>query len=320
MPVELSRPVLDTLIAVVDHDTPEVSPEFFSGLSPFDRLSLQSTGILTDGKPHESIWVETAGGFVEAAVVFEPGTSEILLYHPEDGPLPVPPDTVRRRLVDGDRFASWVMRALMGMSALCKPVAMIPGCVWDLGTPRLGKKTGVRVFLVRRLHDVAVREKLAAEMLLVPVNQRVIVLTTSFVPPDLHIPRATVVVSFRDVITQHGDRTEIDRERLGMFLDRGSVRAPAARKPVACAEDGSWLRIHDREYRFSRGKKVVIRMLFEAWDRGEEWVPLTNLLEGYEAGTRLPDVFKDSRTGRKGEWREFIEIHEGRARLIVPPE
>jgi hypothetical protein len=256
---------------------------------------------------------------VEAAVIVDPDTNEVLLYHPESGPTPIPPDGVRRRLVDGDRFASWVMRGLMGISALRKPAAMIAGCVWDLGTPRLGKRTGVRVFLVRRLHDVTVREKLAAEMLLIPANQRVIVLTTSFVPPDLHIPRATVVVPIRAVIAEQGDGTGIDRDRLGMFLDRGSARAPAARKPVACANDGSWLRIHDREYKFRRGKKAVILMLFKAWERGEEWVPLTDLLEEYGAFTRLEDVFKDARAHRKDEWREFIEIHDGRARLIGPP-
>jgi hypothetical protein len=318
MPVELDRPLLETLLAVFDHDTPEISPEFFSGLGPADRLSLQSTGILTDGKPHDSIWVETADGFAEAAVIVDPDTNEVLLYHPEAGPTPIPPDGVRRRLVDGDRFASWMLRALMGVSAMRKPIVMIPGCAWDLGTPRLRKKAGVRVLLARRLHDPAVREKFAAEMLLVPATQRVIVLTTSIVAPDLHIPRATVVVSIRDVITQHGDKTGIDRERLGMFLDRGSARAPAARKPVTCADDGSWLRIHGREYKFSRGKKAVIRMLFEAWERGEEWVPLSDLLAGYEAGTRLQDVFKDAREHRKDEWREFIEPHDGRARLIVP--
>lgn len=318
MPVELDRPLLETLLAVFDHDTPEISPEFFSGLGPADRLSLQSTGILTDGKPHDSIWVQTSDGFAEAAVIVDPDTNEVFLYHPEEGPTPIPPDGVRRRLVDGDRFASWAMRALIGMSAIYKPVVIIPGCVWDLGKPRLGKRTGVRVLLVRRLHDPAVREKLAPEMLLFPANERVIVLTTSSVPGDLHIPRATVVVPIRAVLSEQGDRIGIDRERLGMFLDRGSARAPAARKPVTCADDGSWLRIHDREYKFRRGKKAMIRMLFEAWERGEEWVPLSDLLKGYSAYTRFEDVFKDSRADRKDEWREFIEIHDGRARLIVP--
>ena len=318
MPVEIDRPLLETLIAVFDHDTSEISPEFISGLGPADRLSLQATGILTDGKPHESIWVQTADGFSEAAVIIDPGTKEILLYHPEEGPTPIPPDAVRRRLVDGDRFASWVLRQLMGVSPVRKSVTMIPECAWDLGTPRLGKRAGVRVVLARRLHDPAARERLAAEMLLVPTSQRVILLTTSHVPPDLHIPRVTVVVPFRDVIMRHDDKAGLDMERLGMFLDRGSAVSLAARKPVACADDGSWLRIHDREYKFRRGKKAVIRMLFEAWERGDEWVPLSDLLAGYEAGTRLEDAFKDNRAERKGEWRAFIEIHEGRARLIVP--
>lgn len=317
MPVEFDRPLLETLLAAFDHDTSEIGPEFFSGLGPADRLNLQATGILTEGKPHDSIWVETADGFTEAAVNVDPSTNEVLLYHPEDGPVPIPSDRVRRRLVDGDRFASWVLRDLMGVSTR-KPAVMIQSCAWDLGTPRLGKRAGVRVFLARRLHNPAVREKLAAEMLLVPANQRVIMLTTSHVPPDLRIPRVTILVPFRDVIMRHGEMTGIDLERLGMFLDRGSGMAPAARKPVDCASDGSWLRIHCREYKFRRGKKAVIRMLFEAWERGGEWVSLTNLLEGYEAGTRLEDVFKDNRAERKGEWRKFIESHEGRARLIVP--
>jgi hypothetical protein len=318
MPVNLDRPLLETLLAVCDHDTPEISPEFFSGLGTADRLSLQSTGILAEGKPHDSIWVQTADGFAEAAVIVDPDTNEVLLYHPEEGPIPIPPDGVRRHLVDGDRFASWVLHALLKVSMIRKPIVMIPGCAWDLGTPRLGKRAGIRVVLARRLYEPAVREKLATEMLLLPANQRVIVLTTSFVPPDLHIPRATVVVPVRAVIAEQGDRTGIDREKLGMFLDRGSARAPAARKPVACATDGAWLRIHEREYKFRRGKNTMIRMLFEAWERGEEWVPLSDLLAGYEAGTRFQDVFKDGREHRKDEWREFIEIHDGRARLIVP--
>jgi hypothetical protein len=319
MSVELDPSLLGTLIAVVDQENPELGPEFISGLSPVDRLNLQATGILTEGKPHESVWIEAADGFAEAAVVVEPGSNEILLYHPEDGPLPISPDSVRRLLVDGERFASWVMRALMGLPATRRPLALIPGCVWDLGMPRLGTKTRVRVLLVIRLHDPAVRQKLAAEMSLVPTSQRVIVLTTSNVPPDMHIPRATVIVPFRDVIMRSGDKSGLDLERLGMFLDRGSASAPVSRKPLACAADGSWLRIHGREYQFRRGKKTVIRKLFDAWERGDEWVPVSDLLEDYEPGTRLEDVFKDSRADRKGEWREYIEIHDRRARLIVPP-
>lgn len=318
MPAALDLSLLGTLIAVVDQENPELGPEFISGLSSVDRLNLQATGILTEGKPHESVWIETAGGFAEAAVLVEPGTNEVILLHPEDGPTPIPPDAVRRSLVDGDRFASWVMCALMGLPATRKPVAMIPGCVWDLGMPRLGKKTAVRVLLVSRLHDPAVREKLAAEMSLVPTSQRVIVLTTSNVCPDLHIPRARVIVCIRDVIMRSGDKSSLDLERLGMFLDRGSASAPVARQPLACASDGSWLRIHGREYQFRRGKKAVIRKLFDAWERGDEWVPVSDLLEDYEAGTRLEDVFKDKRADRKGEWRAYIEIHDRRARLIVP--
>lgn len=315
-----ARPLLETLIAVVDHDKPEFSPEFFAGLSSADRSCLQSTGMLSDGEPYESTWIDTADGFVEAAVFVEPTTSEITLYHPEDGPISIAPDAVRRRVVDGDRFASWVMRALLGMPTTRKPITMAPECIWDLGTPRLGKKAGVRVLLVRRLHDPMVREKLALEASLAPSTQRVIVLTTTpSVLPDLRIPRVTVIVPFRDVIMRDRKQAGIDLERLGMFVERGASTTLGTRKPVDCADDGSWLRIHDREYKFRAGKKAIIRMLFEAWECGDEWVPVSRLLKDYEAGTRLEDVFKDGRVDRKGEWREYIEIHERRARLIVPP-
>lgn len=320
MGMDLGRPLLETLIAVVDHDKPEFSPEFFAGLSLADRSCLQTAGILSDGEPYESMWVETADGYVEASVVVDPYTNEILLYHPEDGPISISSDAVRRRVVDGDRFASWVMHTLFGMPSTRKAIAMVPECVWDLGTPRLGKKTRVRVLLVRRLHDPNVRDKLAAELLLTASTQRVIVLTTTpTVSSDLRIPRVTVSVPFRDVIVRDGKQAGIDLDRLGMFVERGSSKTIVTRKLVDCSPDGSWLRIHGREYKFRAGKKDIILMLFEAWECGDEWVPVSRLLEKYDAGTRLEDVFKDSRADRKGEWREYIEIHERRARLIVPP-
>lgn len=319
MRMDLDRRLLETLIAVVDHDRPEFSPEFFAGLSLAGRSSLESAGILSDGEPFESMWVETADGHVEASVVVDPYTNEITLYHPEDGPTLISPDVARRRTVDGDRFASWVMHALFGMPKSSKPIAIVPGCAWNLGTPRLGKKNGIYVFLVRCLHDPVVRSRLADELLLTGPSKRVILLTTSpTVSADLRVPRVTVIVPFQEVIMRGGIQASIDLERLGMFIDRGSTTTLTARKPVDCAPNGSWLRIHDREYKFRAGKKDIILMLFEAWECGDEWVPVSRLLKDYGVGTRLEDVFKDSRAERKGEWREYIEIHERRARLIVP--
>lgn len=320
MGMELGRPLLETLIAVVDHDKPEFSPEFFAGLSLADRSCLQTAGILLDGEPYESMWVETAHGHVEASVVVDPYTNEITLYHPEDGPTAMSPDAVRRQVVDGDRFASWVMHALFKMPKTRKPIAIVPQCIWDLGTPRLGKKAGVQVILVRRLYDPTIREKLAAELLLASSNQRVVVLTTTAnARTGLSIPRVTAIVTFGDIIRRDDDHSGIDLERLGMFVERGSTTTLGPRKPVDCAPDGSWLRIHDREYKFRAGKKDIILMLFKTWECGDEWVPVSRLLEDYGVGTRLEDVFKDGRAERKGEWREFMEVHERRARLIVPP-
>ena len=69
-----------------------------------------------------------------------------------------------------------------------------------------------------------------------------------------------------------------------MFVERGSTTTLGARKPVDCAPDGSWLRIHDREYKFRAGKKDIILMLFKTWECGDEWVPVSRLLEDYGVG------------------------------------
>ena len=320
MHMDLDRQLLETLFAVVDHDKPELSPEFFAGLSLANSAYLHSTGILCDGEPYESIWVETADGLSEAPVFVDPSANEVMLYHPENGPTLIPPDCVRRRTVDGGRFASWAMSELFGMPRSRNPTIIVPEHVWDIGTPRLGKKAGVRVILARRLYDASIREKLAAEMLLAtPVQRTVVVTTTAIIPPDLGFPRVSAVVPFCAITERDASQPGIDLVRLGMFVERGSTKTLAVQKLAECADDGSWLRVRESEYRFRGGKKTIMRMLFDAWEDGRIWVPVSNLLNAgnYEAGTTLTDVFKDGRPGFKDLWREYIEIKQQRARLIV---
>jgi hypothetical protein len=312
------RHLLQTLIAIADQDKMEFSPEHFSGLNALERSCLQSMDILIDGQPYESIWVETVDGPIEAPVFVDPSRNEITLYHPEEGPMLISPDDVRRRKIDPDRFATWTMHALLKMPATRKPEEIVPGYAWDLGTPRLGKKTGIKVVLARRLMDHVVRENIGHELYLTQSNPRTIVLTTtSSMPPDLRIQRASVVVPLLDVISRADDEPGLDLERLAMFAERGSTTTIAEKRPVECEEDGSWLRIYDREYSFRGGKKAIIRILFNAWERGDVWVPVSRLLHEYKAGTRLEDVFKDGRAGHKDKWRDYLEIKDRKARLIV---
>lgn len=310
------RPLLEAIVAALDQDKPELSLEYTSGLDRAERSSLQSMDVLSDGRHHETIWVQTANGPAEAAVFTNPITQEIVLYHPENGPTLITSDAVRRSMINADRFAAWTMHVLFRMPATKKPITMMPECVWDLGTPRLGKKSGVKVLLARRLHDPSVREAIGRELGLMPASKHVIVLTTTTdIAPDLRIPRVTVIVPFAEVMI--GQAAGIDVERLGRFVEQGSTGAFRTRKPVDCADDGSWLRIYDREYTFGGGKKAIIRMLFEAWESGDEWVPVSRLLKDYGPGSSLLDVFKDKRPDHKNKWREYMEIRGKRARLIV---
>lgn len=312
------RHLLQTIITIADQDKMEFSPEHFSGLNSRERSCLQSMDILIDGQPYDSIWVETVDGPIEAPVFVDPSTNEITLYHPEEGPKLISPDDVRRRKIDPDRFATWAMHALLKMPSTRNPEEMVPGYAWDLGTPRLGKKTGIKVVLARRLSNQTIREKIGHELSLTQSNPRPVVITTTpSIPSDLHIQRASAIVPLVDVLGRADDEPGLNLERIGMFAERGSITALDEKRAVECDADGAWLRIYGREYHFRRGKKAIIRMLFDAWEGGDEWVPVSNLLRDYEAGTRLEDIFKDNRPGHKDKWREYIEIKDRKARLIV---
>jgi len=311
------RHLLQTLIAIADQDNMEFSPEHFSGLNALERSCLQSMDLLIDGKPYDSIWVETANGSIEAPVYVESSTNEITLYHPEEGPMLISPDDVKRRKIDPARFSSWIMHALLRMPTTRKPQEVVPGYAWDLGTPRLGKRTGINVVLARRLTEQRIREQIGLELSLNEQNPVVILTTTAKLSSDLRIPRARAIVPLLDVISRQDNEPGLDLARLGMFAERGSISALAERRPVECADDGSWLRIYDREYSFRGGKKAIIRILFDAWEGGDQWMPTSNLLRGYDSETRLEDIFKDRRPSHKDKWREYLEIKDRRARLII---
>jgi hypothetical protein len=311
------RHLLQTLIAIADQDKMEFSPEHFSGLNALERSCLQSMDILVDGRPYDSIWVETVDGPIEALVVPDNITNEITLYHPEEGPKLISSEDVRRQKIDPDRFAKWVQHALLGMPATRNPEELVPGYAWDLGTPRLGKKAGINIILARCLNEQKIRDRISIELSLKQVNTIVILTTTAKIPSDLGIHRARVIVPFFDVISRVNDEPGLDLERIGMFAVRGSTNTLAEKRPVECSEDGGWLRIYDREYWFSGGKRVIVLMLFESWKRGNEWIPVSNLLREYAEGMRLQDVFKDSRAEHKNKWREYLEIKDRKARLIV---
>lgn len=311
------RRLLQTLTAIADQEKMEFSPEFFAGLNVHERSCLQSMDVLLEGRPYDSIWVDTANGVIEALVVIDPSTKEITLYHPEEGPMLISSDDVRRWRIDPDRFAKWAMHSLLKMPATRDPEELVPGYAWDLGTPRLGKRTGINVILARRLTEQTIRERIGIELALKEANMIVILTTTSKMPSDLRIPRTSVIVPLLDVISRKDENPGLDLERLGMFADRGSTDTITGKRLVDCADDGSWLRIYDREYLFRGGKKKIIRMLFDAWEGGNEWVPVSNLLSDYKAGTRLEDIFKDGRADHKNRWREYLEIKDRKARLIV---
>lgn len=311
------RHLLQTLLAIADQDKMEFSPEHFSGLNALERSCLQSMDILAEGRSYDSLWVETANGLIEAPVVVDPITNEITLYHPEEGPMLISSEDVRRQKIDPDRFAKWVQYALLNMPATRNPEELVPGYAWDLGTPRLGKKTGINIVLARHLNEQKIRERISIELSLKQFNTIVILTTTAKIPSDLGIQKSRVIVPFFDVISRANDEPGLDLERIGMFADRGSTNTLAVRRPVECTEDGRYLRIYEREYWFNGNKKVIIRMLYESWENGHVWVPVSNLLREYAEEMRLQDVFKDSRPEHKNKWREYLEIKDRKARLIV---
>lgn len=266
-------------------------------------------GLLVPGPNRTAIDVPLADGDTVAPVMVDAETGAAHYFHPELGFCDCSPGRLRTWVVESRRLVGLIAQ-LLGMPASFRPVPLVEELLWDLGAPRLGRKN-VPVLFGIRLGEADMRERIRQELHLRRGAEAALLLTAGRgVARDLTFPTVSKVVPIREVMDRHGGMA-LDLARLGALADLRHGYAEAAKRPVVCSADGSWISIHGREYTFRRKQAQIVRILYEAWNRGEEWLREEIVLAEAEYDSRrLLDAFKKNEV-----WREVIEVVDGRCRL-----
>jgi hypothetical protein len=307
------------LLNLLERDPPVVANRVLTQEARADGQVLISGKLLLPGKPLNRIDIELVDGWTHASVEIDEDTGKLSYFHPEAGFLNADPDELRTWRLDIDRLVV-AFGKFLGMPASFKAKPLVPGLLWDIATPRLGQRTGIPVLFGRRLDVPQVRTAMREELSLRLGNKPSLLLTsTRFLPDDLTLPAVARIISIDTILSEATDTAAFDLDRLSRLADRPTGADTHAGALAQCSPDGSWLRIHNQEYTYRGKKKRLIRLLYEAWERGETWLSEPWLLAEAEYDSkRIEDVFKDARPGKADRWREYIEVHDGKVRLRIP--
>ena len=125
-----------------------------------DRLV--AAGLFLPGPNRTMIDVELSNGDGCARIEDDLATGGFRYLHPEDGYISLAPSRLRTWRLDLSRLAMLVAR-LLGMPASFRPTPLVDGLLWDLGTPRLGRKN-IPVLFGVRLGEADVRAQVRGEL------------------------------------------------------------------------------------------------------------------------------------------------------------
>ncbi len=138
------------LIQLAEQEPPIVTARVLEDEMGLEGRTLTGGALLVPGKPLDSIHVALADGETQAAIEFDHVTGVAGYFHPEAGFVDVAADELRTWRLDIAAFVMLICR-LLGLPSTRKPISLVDGVLWDLGTPRLGRRTGIPVLFVRRL-------------------------------------------------------------------------------------------------------------------------------------------------------------------------
>ena len=309
------------LLHLAEQERPTVTAHILNKELGAEAASLIGDRVLLPGKPLTTIDVALAEGDTQSPVDFDHATGVSSYFHPEIGFVDVAAEQLRTWKLDLPKLAALIGR-MVGLPVSRKPMPLVDSLLWDLGTPRLGRRTGIPILFARRLGMSDVRAALRPEFELRLGKKPSVLLTTArSIPGDLSLPGISRIVPMETILRRNTAAAELDVERLAALADPRPGLGGLTASPVQCTEDGSWLCIRGREYNFRGKKKQLIRLLYEARARGEEWVGEKWVLAQADYDSkRIEDVFKDRRHGKRDQWREFIDVIDGKCRLRVDEE
>ncbi|CAA7615778.1 hypothetical protein [Magnetospirillum sp. UT-4] len=305
------------ILSLADYRDPGTTADMLVERAGAEGEQLTAAGVLSPGPNRTMIDVELSAGDGSARIEDDPVGGGFRYFHPEDGYISLAPSSLRTWRLDLSRLAALVAH-LLGMPASFRPTQLVDGLLWDLGTPRLGKKN-IPVLFAVRLGEAEVRARVRGELDLRRGKPPALVLTSGrTVADDITLPTVSRIVPVLDALDKRMSAVKtlpaaLDLSRLAVFADPRPAVATGASGPVQCNSDGTWIRIHGREFTFRRKQARIVRILFDAWERGDEWFgEETVLAEAEYDSKRLQDAFKGNR-----DWQDVIEVQAGRCRLRI---
>jgi len=305
----LRREELALLLRVTAHPRAVIGSEYVTQSK--NGLGLVEKGVLRS-YANGSEFIEVGGE--DRELVWDSASRTYRYFTPAAGWVVVPSERLKSYRVDFDALLAVVSRWFQ-LSARSSPAALVPELLWDLGETWISKRR-VAVLFLRRAGLPETLSKVREAMQGYPRRSSSLILADrrpSGYGPDL--PGNPMLVSLMDLFSPEKDILDsINAESL--LTGSGAVREPRLRwSPVECDEDGGYLRLHDREFRFSGlTHRRIVRILYEAWECGEPRLRTASVLEEAESRSR---TISQAFSGCKEDWRGAIDYGGGYCWLIV---
>lgn len=160
--MEISVGSLGFLLSLADYGTPGTTADMLAERTGAEGERLVAEGLFSPGPNRTMIDVELSVGEGAALIEDDPASGGFRYLHPEDGYLPLAPWRLRTWRLDLPRLAALITH-LLGMPASFRPTPLVDGLLWDLGSPRLGKKN-IPVLFGVRLGESEVRTQMRREL------------------------------------------------------------------------------------------------------------------------------------------------------------
>ena len=193
-------------------------------------------------------------------------------------------------------------------AAPARPISLVDGVAWDIGTIRLaGTKSPVPVWFARRLSDPAVWQNIDALLMRRPSDEARVILTST---PGDRLPVASskrdIVISVTDVASAPG-KLVISPKALGARVFPGQVQR---RFPIDHSEDCGivWHRGETLTFRGDKQRRFL-EILFSAYWSKSQVLRLATVLEEAGYGGQVNTLKKAF--GRKIEKWRFVKVEDG---------
>ena len=306
---QLTRPALTLLLRAIGHPKAMLNADLVDDL-PEIRELLANQWLVPCG--NRDGYIEVDGRDYE--LEWDSESNSHRYFSPTAGWVAVPADRLKSYKVHFEVLLAGIRRWL-DIPARTQPALLLPELLWELGETWIGRRRMAVLFLRRAsLPDTLSRVRMA--LFGHPRRGSCLIITdTKPSPHGPSLPGDPILLPLPDLFSPNRDVLDrVDMETLAAFVGM-PAQSTKEWTPVECSEDGGYLRIHDREYRFTgHTHKRIIRILYEAWERGEPRQRTASVLEEAESRSR---TISQAFSGCKEDWRSAIGYGGGYCWLIT---